>query len=353
MPMNQIHPRPPAPRPHPTRPQDPRHPPSGPGGIHGGGDSVRQAAARRQIHSPTLMKARTAYPAWVLIYMFLLCTATATAQDTPTTRMDDPISFESQQVYTSPTVMNVKAGAKINLEPGAEMVIDRRSTLILENASQLDIQAGAVLRVKREGALKLLDGATINVEDGGEIIIEERDGIYLRGKMIFDENARINLNGSGSILDVGGLVHIGDGAVFRLSTSTTAFKTNGKIILRGTADVEFTAGNDASIFIRGFQKSQEVIVNQKVAMEFPPNLTDFVIQDLRISQLYARRIIPPRSNDCNILFKNVMVNNSFGEYDHYGVWTYGQAQLTFVNCDFNSGARGIVANNLEWGYNLK
>ena len=34
------------------------------------------------------MKARTAYFAWVLIPLFLLCAATATAQDTPTYALD-------------------------------------------------------------------------------------------------------------------------------------------------------------------------------------------------------------------------------------------------------------------------
>ncbi|MCA1763692.1 MAG: T9SS type A sorting domain-containing protein [Flavobacteriales bacterium] len=274
---------------------------------------------------------------------------------TAATRMNSPITFEGEDVYTSPTVMQIKSGATLNLESGSELIVDRRSTLALESGSKIQVENGATLRIRNEGALNIEDGAELDVSDGGEIIIEGATSDYDRGVLRFFENARINLNGSTSILDVSGQIDIQDDADFHLSSSGSTTKTNGKIIFRSTTDVEATAGINSSFSLEGFSQSQEVLINEKAILEFPSVLSEFNLTDLRVSQSFNRRIEPPKSNSCSINFDNVLFTNdlnSFG-YTHKGVWFYGQQLVNISNCVFQFGKNGIYAQNTLLGNGIQ
>ncbi|NEN24815.1 T9SS type A sorting domain-containing protein [Cryomorpha ignava] len=273
---------------------------------------------------------------------------------TVATRMVGTETFEGDDVFTSPTVMRVKANATVNLENGSTLVIDRMSKLSMEPNSQIDIQNGAVLKIKRDAVLDIQNDAVVNVMNGGKIIIEKAGGSYGAGGLYFAKDARINLNGTNSLIDVNGLIAIGEDATFRLSDLTNATKTSGKIKFQGGFDnsVEIIAGDKAAVNIKGYSKTQEVIINLKSVLEFPDNLIDFDIRDLRISQGYADRISPPYSNTCTIKFNNVLVTNITGGYDNYGIKLYGQKYVSISNSTFQGCAFGVNSLSFELGNNL-
>lgn len=273
---------------------------------------------------------------------------------TVATRMVGTETFEGDDVFTSATVMRVKANATVNLESGSTLVIDRKSKLSMEPNSRIDIQDGAVLRIKRDAILDIQSDAVVNVMDGGKIIIENADGSYGAGGLYFAKDARINLNGTNSLIDVNGIITIGEDATFRLSDQTNASKTSGKIKFQGDFDnsVEIVAEDKASVNIKGYSQSQEVIINLKSVLEFPDNLIDFDIRDLRISQGFADRISPPYSNTCTIKFNNVLVTNITGGFDSFGIKLYGQKYVSISNSTFQGCFRGVSSLSFELGNNL-
>ena len=268
------------------------------------------------------------------------------------TKMVSPIIVDGNTVFSDETNFYVKQDAYINLESGSELIVDRNSKVILEAGSRIDVQNGAVIRLKREGALELLGNSVLNLESGAKLIIEDGSASYSKGKLIFQENARINLESSTSIIEVEGLIEIGDDAVFKLSNSSSADKTHGKIHFKSNADTEIIAGTNAEIYFEGYGSTNEVVINENVVFEFPSNLVRFTFKDLRLSQGYADRIVPPKSNACIILFDDVLVTNKSGTFDSYGVSTYGQKSLIFTGCEFRSLWRGIYSDNTSLGNNL-
>ena len=270
------------------------------------------------------------------------------------TRMNTPISFEGNDVFTSPTIMHVKANANINIEAGSELVIDRKSTLSMEANSRIDIQNGAILRVKRDGILALQSGATINIMDGGKLIVENSDENYGFGTIKFAKDARINLEGPNALIDVNGLIDIGDNAVFRLSNQNNLNKTYGQIKFHGEFDndVAITAGVNATIDLQGFTRNQLVVTNLKSNLEFPDNLSALFLKDMQIIQANGCRIITPFSNNCDIIFDNVDVSKTPSAINHAGIKLYGQAHVKIKNCSFNDGAIGISSDNFELGHSL-
>ncbi len=271
---------------------------------------------------------------------------------TAATNMDIPITFENQQVFTSPTSMHVKSGAHINLEANSEMVIDRRSSLKLEAGSALYVQNGATLRIRREGTLELLNGSLLQVENGGKVIVEGgTPGGYARGNIIYHQGTRINLQGTGSIIDISGRLHIADGALFRLSRSTNGNRTSGKIIFRSSNSTQVTAGTNTSLRLQGNSLLQEVVINEKDVLLFPSSLTSFRLTHLRVSQAPSCSILPPFGNLCDIFISQVSFR-PIGSPGHNGLSLSGQAQVTIKDCYFYDANVGIGAFNITLGSGL-
>lgn len=75
------------------------------------------------------------------------------------TRMTNPIVFDGEKVFASPTYFRAKSGAFINLEEGADFVISNRSTMHLETGSKLIANASSRVIVKAGSKLIVDDCA--------------------------------------------------------------------------------------------------------------------------------------------------------------------------------------------------
>ena len=106
------------------------------------------------------------------------------------TRMNNPIQFNGQAVFASPTVFTV--------QPNVKMHLDSASRLILENASKFHLK----------------EMATCVLEDDG--IIEIKSGTVFQ----IDECALLEINGNGKLI-------VRNGAELRISPSATLAFQNG------------------------------------------------------------------------------------------------------------------------------
>src|SRR5690606_4425281 len=152
---------------------------------------------------------------------------------TTATRRDNPETWNGQQVFTSPTLMRCPDQTWFNLEPGSEVVVDNGSTLRVESGSRLDVAAGAELRVKRGSTLELEGGSVLNVAPGGKVLIEEDLDGGNDGRLVYQPNARINLEGipggAYAVLEIAGMLEIADQATFTVVCAGDATATHGTV----------------------------------------------------------------------------------------------------------------------------
>lgn len=259
---------------------------------------------------------------------------------TAPTGMDNPITLESEQVFTDLTVMEVEANADINIETYAEIILDRKSELVLKSGSSLNIEDLGILRVKRGSRLVIEGGALLNVEDGGSVIIEEGDGIYGAGQLVYEPGARINLEGSFATIDLSGGLHVADNAVFTLANSTDAIRTSSKLIVRDVSDAELTFGTNTEFGLLGYNRNQEVLVHEKSIL-FPNSVVRFVLRDLTIKQGIGNRIAP----FINVAGEIDVINVKFSSItaDGEGLQLYGHQDIEIKNCYFDQCNRGIYS----------
>lgn len=80
-------------------------------------------------------------------------------QGLTTTRMETPITFNGQKIFTSPTVIKYLANSIINMEQNSEIIDDNNSTLILESQSRIEVRNGEIIiRVKKGEKLQIEGG---------------------------------------------------------------------------------------------------------------------------------------------------------------------------------------------------
>lgn len=266
---------------------------------------------------------------------------------TAATRMDNPIYFEGQQVFTGPTVFEVKENATVNIESYADMIIDRNSEMILRSGSELNIEDLGRLVIKRGGKLIIESNALLNIENSGSLIIEPSDGNYSRGSLVYKENARINLEGPEAIIDCSGEIRIDDNASFTLANSTNAFRTYGKLIFRDVPEAEITSGLTTELGFLGYSRNQEVLIQEKTII-LPVEIERFVAQDLTISQgpNASLKTIIASSGDLDFInarFRSISLDGS-------GIHIYGHQDVTINNCLFENLHRGIYSNSNFLGF---
>jgi hypothetical protein len=92
-------------------------------------------------------------------------------QGTTATRMTNPMIFMNMEVFTSPTVFNVQADAKIHMESNARVILKNASTLIMKSASSCVIEDGGIIEVE-EGSTMIIEGnSTLSINGKGKLIV--------------------------------------------------------------------------------------------------------------------------------------------------------------------------------------
>lgn len=115
------------------------------------------------------------------------------------TRITDPIIYDGNKVFASPTFFRVKDDAVVNMEENSRFIVQNGSTLKLESGSKMLVNNACSLVVK--------SGSTLIVEDCASLIIKET------GKLVVE---------SGGILKImpGAMVSFGNGySSFNLSSA--------------------------------------------------------------------------------------------------------------------------------------
>lgn len=149
-------------------------------------------------------------------------------QGTTATRMTDPMSFEGNKVFASPTVLNIEADATMHLEENAR--------LVLKNSSMLKVKTGSALVVEDGGTIEVESGTTLIIEDGGSLLIKGNaklkvsDGATLciaTGAILTFENGLQNLEIEPGVLFPQGCINPSDDIGVKVSpnpaTTSIAF----------------------------------------------------------------------------------------------------------------------------------
>ncbi len=276
-------------------------------------------------------------------------------QGTTATRRDNPVTYNGQQIFVSPTLMRCPATTWLNLAPGSGFTVDHGSTLRLESGSRMDIGNGAVLRVKRGGKLELMGGSVLNVLPGGQVIIEEDWQVGNDGHLLFFPNARINLEASNSVLEIAGMLDIQANATFTTSRSGDPNTTYGLVKFTNTdaASYNVTAGANSRFILRSTNVNNRILHVEQESLYGPTQLVEFSLLKGTATLANNARIVPPVTNTATIKFTDAIVTSSTGvRNNHRGVRLNGQALVTLKNSTFMMGAYGVYSYNTTLGNSL-
>jgi hypothetical protein len=273
-------------------------------------------------------------------------------QNLTSTRMDMPLVFNGQELFASNTLFRVTSGAVINMESASTFIVDNNSILRLGNGSQLDIGDGAVLLVKRGGSLEIEGGATINVMNGGKIIIEETPGIGSDGRLVYHPNARINLNGANSKLEIAGILDIQSNSVFTVSSAVSSSITFGSVKFNSveTPSQNVIAGPNSKFIIQSNVQGRKILYIEQESLYGPANLEEFSFKYGTAVMSDHARIVSPLNSNCIINFTGAKVTSHNDiRNTHRGLWLFGQPNITLQGSHFMNGKFGVRAYNTLFG----
>ncbi len=128
------------------------------------------------------------------------------AQGLTATRMTDPITFNDQKVFASPTTFTIKPDVSIHLDTTARIVLDSlsNSKIHFSERSSCMVENNAAIVVKSGTIFQMDDCSSLNIRGNGLLIV--RDSAELR----ISNHAYINANGAQNII-MGNNVIIPDG----------------------------------------------------------------------------------------------------------------------------------------------
>ena len=276
-------------------------------------------------------------------------------QGTTATRMDSPQIINGKKVFAPPTLFRCINKTFINMETGSKIIVDNGSTFKMEAGSRLDIANGAELRIRKGSHLVLENGSTINVADGGKIIIEEDALPALDGMLEFYPNARINLDGGASQLEIAGNLDIKDNATFTVTSNALNPATRGSVKFSSTDAISdnITAGNNCKMILQSNINSRKIVNITQESLYPPDNLTEFTLQSGTAVLSNNSRIFAPLSATCLIKFSNARITSTNNVRNtHRGVVLNGQPNIVLSSSTFSNGAYGINAFNSMFGGSL-
>ena len=124
------------------------------------------------------------------------------------TRMTNPILFNGQKIFASPTTFTIQPDVKIHLEDDASIILDNSSKLHLRERSSCVIEDGATLEIKSGTVLQLDDCSSLVIKGSGMLIVES--GAELRisptAKFVF-QNGSQNMFVESGVIIPNGYIH--------------------------------------------------------------------------------------------------------------------------------------------------
>ncbi|NEN24370.1 T9SS type A sorting domain-containing protein [Cryomorpha ignava] len=130
-------------------------------------------------------------------------------------------------------------------------VIVRDNSWIVMNDGFIEVRDGSRLIIEDGGVLRL-NGGILRIQDGGEVIIKAG------GKLIYEKDTQIELNGNNAVLALGGLTHIGNDATFTFTYQGTE---SGyiRMLEEGYAGQRFSAGLNAKVELQGADEDDLIL----------------------------------------------------------------------------------------------
>ena len=182
------------------------------------------------------------------------------------TRMTNPIMFNGQKIFASPTTFIVQPDVKIHLESAAKIVLD--------NSSKLHLREGASCIVEDNGDIEVKDGTVLQLDDCSSIVI---NGM---GKLIVRSGAELRISPEATlafqnglqnlVLETGAIIPSGYANPYSLLTNTVSnaaitsnttwsgvnYEINGSIVVETGATLNIVSSllrfndNDGRVIIK-------------------------------------------------------------------------------------------------------
>ena len=94
------------------------------------------------------------------------------------TRMTNPVMFNNQKIFASPTTLTIMPNAKLHLEPLSKIILENGSKMHLSEGSSCVIESAGNIEVKNGTVLQLDDCSSMYISGTGKLIV--RNGAELR-----------------------------------------------------------------------------------------------------------------------------------------------------------------------------
>jgi len=145
-------------------------------------------------------------------------------QGTTATRMDNPITFNGQSVFVSPTLFRCTANTVFNMETNSTLELDNASTLQLEPGSSLDVNNGAKIDLKNNSDLIVQNNATLTFKAGSSLYLSGTSELVVEegGTLVFESGVNVYGNSTDKIT-VNGNIQVGTQVTFQKNGSSGYF----------------------------------------------------------------------------------------------------------------------------------
>ena len=117
-------------------------------------------------------------------------------QSTTDTKMNNPITFNGKQIFSSPTIFKCRNNSWFNMSVNSNMVLLNQSSLILESGSRIDINDGSTITINTGCTLYIKSGANLNINGSGKI--EIKPGAFI----CIETGSTINLSSFNSVINL-------------------------------------------------------------------------------------------------------------------------------------------------------
>lgn len=184
------------------------------------------------------------------------------------TRMTNPISFNGQKIFASPTTFTIQPDVRINIDTAASIVLENSSKLRYREGSECTIDSLGSIVVKSGTVFQMDDCSTLIIRGTGKLIVEDSAILRISNHAFFDfakgtQNIQLGnnviipegyanplalltpsigntqINGltiwEGYNMVVNGIITVNSGATLRVKSSFLRFKNenSGIIVDRG------------------------------------------------------------------------------------------------------------------------
>lgn len=252
------------------------------------------------------------------------------------TRINNPIAFNGENYYSSPTVFSLMPSSKCIIDGSGMIVSKDSSTIELQTGSTMEVNQGGILWIKPTTRLVLQSGCTLRVKDGGQVIIEDTASFVYNGGTII-------LEGNNSVIEFKGNLVIADNTTF-------TYSGNGYLLFSKTGypSTNIVPGTNSKIWLNGSGNTDKVLEISQETM-YALGLAEFKITNAKVELHNDSRL----SVDGPIVLTGAAFTSNTGSNNqHRGVTVFGQNGISINGCSFSYGKYGLYSINTYGGNGL-